>query len=144
MDRNITKEICSLDHSIRKYVSNGYDPRRTFNMTQFQIILYLMKHCDEDVCQKDLESETHLKKASITGAIDSLTEKGFVYRDQAESDHRKNYIRLTDKVIQYTKDFEDREKTLNRKITDRIPEKDLETFYSVIDMIRENIKEITL
>lgn len=144
MDRNIAKEICSLDHSIRQYVCNGYNPRKMFNMTQLQILLYLMKHKDEDVCQKDLEIETHLKKASITGSIDSLTEKGLVYRDQAEGDRRKNYIRLTDRVLKYTEDFEQRERILNRNITDRIPEKDLEVFYSVIDRIRENIGEIRL
>ena len=144
MDRNIAKEICSLEHSIREYASNGYNPHRTFNMTQFRIILYLMKHRNEDVCQKDLESETHLKKASITGALNSLTEKGFIYRDQSDSDHRKNYIRLTDRVVKYTKDFEEREKTLNQKITDRIPEEDLKVFCSVIDRIRENIEEFKI
>ena len=144
MDRNIAKEICSLDHSIRRYVSNGFNPRKMFNMTQFQILLYLMKHRNEDVCQKDLEIETRLKKASITGTIDSLVERGLVYRDQAEEDRRKNYVRLTDRVLKYTKDFEEREKVLKRNITDHIPEKDLEVFYSVIDRIRENIREIEL
>ncbi len=144
MERNIAKEICSLEHSIREYASNGYNPHRTFNMTHFRIILYLMKHRNEDVCQKDLESETHLKKASITGALNSLTEKGFIYRDQSDSDHRKNYIRLTDRVVKYTKDFEEREKTLNQKITDRIPEEDLKVFCSVIDRIRENIEEFKI
>ena len=76
MERSVVKEIRDVDKLIGKYISDGHDPRKIMNLTQFQIIHYLLKHADEDVCQRDLEIETNLKKASITGAIDSLAEKG--------------------------------------------------------------------
>ena len=139
MERNIVKEISHLQHGIQKYVSNGFDPRKLFNMTQFHIIIYLMKHDGEDVCQKDLEIETGLKKASITGALDSLVQKGYVYRVSSSEDKRKNYVRLTDTILAYRKDFNDREDLLNRKITENITPEELEIFYKVIDKVKDNI-----
>lgn len=142
MERNVVKEIKDIHCQINKYVTNDVDARRMFNMTQLQILLHLYRHEDEDVCQKDFEEETHVKKASITGAIDSLIDKGFVYREQSKDDKRKNYIRLTDKALAYKIDFKNRVDILNERIIENISKEELETFYKVIDKIRENVKEI--
>ncbi|MBQ6478190.1 MAG: MarR family transcriptional regulator [Erysipelotrichaceae bacterium] len=139
MERSVIKEIKEVDKLVRQYVSDGHDPRRMFNLTQFQIVHYLLKHADENVCQKDLEAETHLKKASITGAIDSLTEKGMVRRVQSEEDRRMNYIRLTEQMLEYKQNFEIRIAELNENITRNIETKELEAFYRVLDQIKENI-----
>ena len=57
-------------------------PSEHLNHTQIQILVYLIKHKNEEVCQKDLQNETHLKKASITGALDSLEDKAVTIRDR--------------------------------------------------------------
>lgn len=141
--RNVVKELSDLNKCISKYISNGNDISKTFNLTQIHIIGYLLQHEGEEVCQKDLEIETNLKKASITGCIDSLVDKNIVYRKQSETDKRKNYIYLTDMALKHKKDFEDRGNLLNNKIIENISEKDLKIFYNVLDSIRNNIKEIS-
>ena len=141
MERSVIKEIKDIDKLIRQYVSDGHDPRSVFNLTQFQIVHYLLKHPGENVCQKDLEIETHLKKASITGAIDSLSEKGMVRRVQSEEDRRMNYIHLTEQMLEYKQNFENRINQLNDDITRDIDEKELDTFYHVLDRIKENIRK---
>ena len=139
MERSVIKEIRDIDKMIGKYISDGHDPRRIFNLTQFQIIHYLLKHTEENVCQRDLEIETNLKKASITGAIDSLVEKGMVKRVQSSEDRRVNYIRLTKKMLEYKQNFENRIAELNENIIMDIDPKELESFYHVLDKIKENI-----
>lgn len=139
MERSVIKEIRDIDKMIGKYISDGHDPRRIFNLTQFQIIHYLLKHTEENVCQRDLEIETNLKKASITGAIDSLVEKGMVKRVQSCEDRRVNYIRLTKKMLEYKQNFENRIAELNENIIMDIDPEELESFFHVLDKIKENI-----
>ena len=141
MERSVIKEIKDIDRMIGKYVADGNDPRRILNLTQFQIIDYLLKHHNEDVCQKDLEIETNLKKASITGAIDSLAEKGMVKRVQSQEDRRVNYIRLTEQMLEYRQNFENRIAELNDHIIMDIDPKELESFYRVLDRMKENIRK---
>ena len=141
MKRSIIKQIAYLDHSIKKYIGRRNDLRNVFNLTQFQIILYLLKHEGKDVCQKDLEKETHLKKASITNCIDSLVERGYVYRETAACDRRMNYIRLSDKTKAYADELGSSSRELDEKIAENISKEDLETFFRVGDIIISNIRE---
>ncbi len=141
METNLFKQISCLDHELKEYMVGGVGLHKMLNLTQFQILLYLFKNENEDVCQKDLQKEIHLKKASITASLDSLEDKGLVYREASKSDARKNYIRLSDK----TKDFSDALNERSRKLYERIEkglsEQELELFTKVIDKIREQVKE---
>ena len=91
MKRYIVKEINDLSRNLKDHVANGFDPKKYLNMTQLQILNYLLKHKEEDVCQKDLEIETNLKKASITGCLDILEDMNLIERCKAADDKRKNY-----------------------------------------------------
>lgn len=139
MRRSIVRELGYLNRELNDYVSNGNDLLSYFNMTQLKIINYILLHENENVCQKDLELETNLKKASITGCLDSLAERDLIKRVQADDDKRKNYIRLTDKAITYKNEFYQREVDLNNWIEENINKEDLDTFFKVIKKIRNNI-----
>lgn len=141
MKRSVIRQVAHLDHGIKKYIGRQNDLCNVFNLTQFQIILYLLKHQGADVCQKDLEKETHLKKASITNCIDTLVERGYVYRETAECDRRMNYIRLADKTKAYADELARSSEDLDRKIAENISEEDLEAFFRVSDIILNNIRE---
>lgn len=139
MRRSIVRELGYLNRELNDYVSNGNDLLSYFNLTQLKIINYILLHENENVCQKDLELETNLKKASITGCLDSLAERDLIKRVQADDDKRKNYIRLTDKAITYKNEFYQREVDLNNWIEENINKEDLDTFFKVIKKIRKNI-----
>ena len=141
MERSITKDIDYLDHLIKKYMSKGNEPQKLYNYTQFQVIRYLFRHENENVCQKDLEAETGLKKASMTGCLDGLEERGMIRRETAQDDRRRNYIRLTDNMKQHEKMIEERGSKLDSLMTKNISENDLEIFSRVIDRITGNILE---
>ena len=140
MNRTLTREVSNLSRLISEYIGSNNHPRNMFNMTQFNILLYLNNHISENVCQKDLEIETNLKKASITGSLDSLVAKGFVKRVQAPDDKRKNYIVLTQKSLNLKSMFLDKIKEINDVMMKDISDQDLETFFNVIDKVKENIE----
>ena len=139
MYKSIVRELGYLNRDINNYISNGNDLLSYFNMTQLKIINYILMHENENVCQKDLELETNLKKASITGCLDSLAERDLIKRVQAADDKRKNYIVLTDKATAYKNEFYQREVDLNNWIEENISKEELETFFEVIRKIKENI-----
>ena len=139
MYKNIVREIGLLNRSIKNYINNGNDPREFLNVTQLRILNYLLDHESDDVCQKDLELETRLKKASITGCLDTLVDRDLIKRVQADDDKRKNYIKLTEKALYYKNEFNQREVNLNNSIIKNISEKELDVFYEVIRKIKENV-----
>lgn len=142
MERYIAKEIKDLDVLIGKSLISDKVPKGIINHTQFQILLYLIKHENEEVCQKDLEIETHLKKASITGSLDSLEEKGIVIRKQSEDDKRKNIILLSEKTKEAKDRIKEKFNIIEKKIEKDLTDKEIETFYRIIDKIKENLKEV--
>ncbi|MBR0419956.1 MAG: winged helix-turn-helix transcriptional regulator [Erysipelotrichaceae bacterium] len=143
MERSIIKELRSVEQLLKDYLEIDRKPNEKYNITQYHIIGYLLKHDGEKVCQKDLEKETGLKKASITGSIDSLVEKGTVIRVPSTDDKRKNYIYLTDKILILRKQLEDKENLFNDQIKGNIPEEDKEAFFRVMDKIKDNICKLS-
>ena len=141
MGKLISKEVSNLDNMIRGYIARDHDFRNMFNMTQFYVMMFLIKNFDRDICQKDIEAETNLKKASITGVIDSLAEKGFVERTVAEDDRRKNYIKLTRKAFRFKDMIENNVREVDEIMTKGVSKKELENFFTVIDKIRKNIED---
>ena len=141
MEKMITKEISDIEHKMRNYVSKDHDFKKLFNMTQFHVLMYLQRNIDKDVCQKDLEVETNLKKASITGVIDSLVEKGFVERVVAKDDRRKNYIKLTQKALDIKSQVLNNIDELNKIMTNGISDEELEVFFKVMQKFKDNLRE---
>lgn len=139
MENNIVKEIYDLRHLIHCYASDGDDLRKHMNVTQFQVMMYLFRHEKDDVCQKDLESEIHLTKASITGCLDSLEDMGFVQRVRAQDDRRKKIIILTKKASSVKNKFHERFEKLNAQLLHDISDDDLAAFYRVAGMIEKNL-----
>ncbi|MBO7676222.1 MAG: winged helix-turn-helix transcriptional regulator [Erysipelotrichaceae bacterium] len=138
MRRNIGKKMRKLAYLVNVYLEENDTTRRGLNSTQLQILNYLM--CHDNVIQKDLETETQLKKSSITGSIDSLVDKDLVTRVKGEDDRRKNYIVLTKQAIDDRKLLEDKLAKLDDQIVEGIDKSDLETFVAVLDRMILNLK----
>ena len=143
MERSIIQELRSVEQLLKDYLGNDAVRSGKYNLTQYHIIGYLLRHDGEKVCQKDLEKETGLKKASITGSIDNLVEKGTVIIVPSTDDRRKNYIYLTDKVLNFRKQLKERENLFNDQIKGNIPEADKEAFFRVMDQIKDNIRSLS-
>lgn len=141
MNRRTTKEIKELDKLIGKSLIKDRNNKKNLNHTQMQIVFYLVKHENEEVCQKDLEIETHLKKASITGTLDSMEDKGIIIRKQSEDDKRKNIIVLSDIAKKEKIAIEDRIKEIENRINKNISKEELNSFFNIIDKMKKNMIE---
>ncbi len=137
---NIIRQLNDLDKEIRKRIL-GCDPHVRLNMTQLQIMGYIFEHKNKDVCQKDLESYLGLKKASITGALDSLEEKGLIVRVSSEEDRRKNIICFSEKQKRHIEERFKKIRRLNGVLAKDIPDEDITHFLDTLEKMQLNLKE---
>lgn len=138
MEDVLLKGLRKLNRHIYESICVDYDPRKKLNFTQMQIIKYLKKNTD--VCQKDLEEETKLNKASISGALDSLQKLNIIERKQSNIDKRKNIIVLTSEVDEMFMELDSRLAKVKKTMCKDISEKELEKFQKTLNKMLENIK----
>lgn len=139
MNVEIIEKIRELNNLLCKSI-RIWEKKSTINSTQFQIIMYLIKHEDEEICQKDLENETHLKKASITGTLDSLEDKDIIVRRASDSDKRRNVITLSERVKSNVALVKDKVYELENTLQKSIKKEDVEIFNRTLDVMINNIK----
>lgn len=139
MQKIVTKEIKCLHCKIKRIIDRKMPRNIHLNVTQMQIMTYLFKHEKEEICQKDLESETHLKKASITGAIDALEEMNLVERVQASEDKRRNIIKFTPLAKKEKQNIVSVYDLLNKVLVKGLKQEEIETFFHIIETMKMNL-----
>ena len=141
MELKVMDSIRLLHHAIRNALdAEGHKgPKKSLNHTQMRIVGYLFDH--ENVCQKDLEEEIHLKKASITGALDSLEDKGLVIRNVCEDDGRKKILTLSDKAYQIRNKIDVVMVQTQDALVKDISQDDLDTFLKVAEKMIDNLEK---
>ncbi len=139
--RNLLYEIKQIEVAVRNCDEMpNFKLKRMLNFTQGHIMIYLLSNPDRNICQKDLEKETKLKKASITGTLDSLEDMGLIKRVPADEDRRKNYIVVTDKAKEIADDVVSHINKINELALKGISEKEQETLFSILNRVSDNLK----
>ena len=70
--------------------------RRGYDVTpvQSQALVYLFKHREENITQRDLEKALHLKPSTINGIVERLLEKEYITRCTSPTDGRCRLLHL--------------------------------------------------
>lgn len=145
---NILYQIKTLEKMIfRKFIKNNslnknIDKLTPSTPTQLQIISYIIENPNSDIYQKDLENILNLRRATVSGVLQTMEKNNLIERIVDEHDTRTKKIILKEEV---RKDFLKHKNTvtnLEKEIIKNIDEKDLETFSKVIAIMKENINNI--
>lgn len=67
-------------------------------LRQVLVLAYLELHPQETVTQKTLEDRMHLSNPTVTSLIQTMMNRGWVYRKQEASDNRKYRLFMTQKA----------------------------------------------
>ncbi len=118
-------------------VSNNSNKYSFPTPTQMQIIAYTANN--KDVYQKDLENILNLRRATVSGVLHTMEKNGLIKREISDNDARSRKIILNDKAIDIYKENKERLDNIENIIKKGINKKDLDTFFKVIDKIKENI-----
>ena len=113
-----------------------------YNLTpsQMDVLLYLKKHEEDTLTQRDLETGLTLKSPTFTGLLNRLEEKGFITREQNLNDKRSKFIKMTDKSERVLEDAYLYIQELDAKMLNGISEEEQEQLFNHIYKILDNLK----
>lgn len=132
-------EIHTLDNMIGRIVKLLIEKN---GITQMQswIINYLYDHPEEDVFQKDLESQFRIARSTATGILKLMEKKELLRREPVPSDARLKRLVLTEKGIGKKLAIIRSLDEIETLLKDQISQDELDTFFSVIHQMKRNIE----
>lgn len=109
--------------------------------TQIQILKYMIEHQNEDVYQKDLENVLNLRRATVSGVLQTMEKNNLIKREIYENDVRVKKIILNEKTKSIFLKNKQKIDEIEKNITKNISKKDLNDFIKVIDKLITNLNE---
>mgnify|MGYP004493399807 FL=1 len=109
--------------------------------TQMIIMDYILNHQDEDIYQKDLEEVLHLRRATVSGVLQTMEKHELVERVLCDNDIRCKKIILKEKAKKMFDvkkiEFFKLEKVIKKGLSDE----EIEIFCHIIESMQNNINE---
>lgn len=138
MKRYILKEMRDFGTALKKINFERFNIKMpNMSLSRIMIMGYLCENKDHNITQKELEKNLQVKAATISGLIDLMEKDGLIKRTSSKEDGRKKYIELNTFDNSMLKKLD----KVNSFIEKNISESDLDTFYRVLDQMKENMKE---
>ena len=109
--------------------------------TQMEIIMYILEHAKEEIYQKDLEEVLNLRRATVSGVLQTMEKNELIERITDSEYTRTKKIVLKEKTKeifrQNKKKFDELEKVLGKDI----PKENIRIFLDVIQKMKKNIEK---
>lgn len=112
--------------------------------TQMQILEYILKHHNDKIYQKDLEEVLGLRRATVSGVLQTMEKNGLLDRITNESDARSKQIILNKKAVDIFNKAENKMSEIEKIILSDISSDEIEIFSSVLKKMKENMKKSCL
>ena len=129
----------------RKLLDNSEIEHKEFAIiptpTQMQILAYIMKNQDKDIYQKDLESVLNLRRATVSGVLQTMEKNNLIQRVVDSEDSRIKKIILNPKAEKLFKENQKRVEKLEKIISEGISEEEVLIFSKVIKKMKENVQK---
>lgn len=109
--------------------------------TQMIIMDYILNHQNEDIYQKDLEEVLHLRRATVSGVLQTMEKHELVERVLCDNDVRCKKIILKEKAKKMFDvkkiEFFKLEEVIKKGLSDE----EIEIFCHIIESMQNNINE---
>lgn len=145
-NNNILYQIKTLEKMIfRSLINDGCNIIKTLpkmpppTPTQMQIIEYIMKNSDSDIYQKDLEDILNLRRATVSGVLQTMEKNNLIERIIDTKDTRTKKIIINKKAKILFDKHKKQLENLEISITKNISKEELEIFSKVIEKMKDNI-----
>lgn len=135
MDKNLTKTINILSRRIQMCISNTL---KKYDLTAAEQPFFMALIKNEGVTQDELTSIVCVDKSAATRVMKSLTEKGYIIREQDKNDKRQNRVYQTEKAKQISYDVKKELIKLNDMITYDIDLDKLDIIFDALMKMSEN------
>jgi MarR family transcriptional regulator for hemolysin len=111
------------------------------DMDKYYYALSVIYYHDGELTQNALAEILGKDKSIIVKIIDTLTEKGFVYRQKNPADRRQHLLGVTDKAKKAVPHIITEFEHMNQSASKGIPAQEMEVFENVLNKMKENLKE---
>lgn len=108
--------------------------------TQMQILEYILEHPKENIYQKDLEDILNLRRATVSGVLQTMEKNNLIERIIDSEDSRVKRIILNPEAKKIFKAHEKILREIEKNIIKGIPEEELLQFLKVIHKMQNNLK----
>lgn len=109
--------------------------------TQMIIMNYILNHQNEDIYQKDLEEALHLRRATVSGVLQTMEKHELIERVLCDNDVRCKKIILKEKAKKMFDvkkiEFFKLEEVIKKGLSDE----EIEIFCHIIESMQNNINE---
>lgn len=128
---------------VKRYFDHNTDKAQFEKLTGAHgwAIGYFYHNRDRDIFQRDFEKQCDVRRSSATEMLKRMEKNGMIRRVGVDYDARLKKIVLTEKAIEIQKTLEDKFEQLEKKLSKDISAEELETFFTVLSKIRNNIEE---
>lgn len=116
----------------------GSIPKPT--LTQMDILMYILEHKDEEIYQKNLEEVLNLRRATVSGVLQTMEKNGLIERITDTQDSRTKKIILNEKTKAIFEQNKTKFNNIEEKLTQGIPKEKLSIFLEVIEMMKNNVE----
>lgn len=127
----------------RAYLSALNDHMEHLEINRYYYPLTVICYYDGQLTQKALAEKLGKDKSIIVKIIDTLADKGFVFRQINPDDRRQHLLGVTEKAKKafphIVKTFE----RMNRSASKNISAHDMEIFESVLNKMKDNLIDFT-
>lgn len=107
---------------------------------QSQALVYLYKHKDEDITQRDLERALQLKPSTINGVVERLLEKRYISRCTSPTDGRCRLLHLTEDGEGMVDSFRAALDRTDAAVLGDLTEEEQEVLYNLLRRIYTNLE----
>ena len=126
-----------IGRAVRAVISEEFGDSATG--VQSWVVRYLYDHREEDVFQKDLESQFSVRRSTMTTILQLMEKNGLIKKEPVSRDARLKKLILTPAAVEMQDRIRSGIDTLEAKMREGISDKDLDTFFSVAEKIKENL-----
>jgi MarR family transcriptional regulator for hemolysin len=123
----------------RAYLSVLGDQMEYLDLNRYYYALTVICYYDGQLTQKALSEKLQKDKSIIVNVIDTLTEKGFVYREINPADRRQHLLKATDKAKKAVPQIIAAFEKMNSRVAENISANDMQVFESVLYKMKNNL-----
>lgn len=139
----ILYEIKTLEKLINRNIvaSKTVDFKEALTSTQIQILDYLLRQQTEEIFQRDLESILNLRRATVSGVLQTMEKNHLIYRVMDENDKRIKKIVLNPMARKMVLIRKEKIEEFEQKIVEGVNTEELQVFQQVLKKMQKNVLE---
>lgn len=109
--------------------------------SQMIIMDYILNHQSEDIYQKDLENILNLRRATVSGVLQTMEKHGLIKRVICEKDVRCKKVILNDEARELFEAKKDEFYKLEKVVKKGLSDEEIKVFCHIIESMQNNINE---